>query len=424
MAEQTLPGGDLMERGISETRRRFLSDESQKWVEQGIVSSEQRDGIMSCYFVARNLPTVVLSLGVAMIGIGVLLFIAANWQGIPAWCKIFLIVGLYIASVASAYLMETKGRRIASDLLMFLSGFLLLGGLALIGQIFHMAGGIDNLLGVWLLVYAPTFLVVRNLSVYILYEIVAIVYMNIIFEGYSDVFSYSYGDKYHIQFSPGPLWAHAVTALLAGVAWRLWNEGRKTARALFDSKIKYFFVGDSTRRIFLSNFMLVNWFTWMCVINSTGSSALPYVFGVLAIGVVISVMARRLDARDLDWQGLLFVGAAGMSLTFSFVWDNYSSKHLTVAAIVSSLALGAYLIYRIIKRRRGGGFAAFLFCALLVRWYIDLFFSFMSRSLFFIGGGVLLLLVAFAHRKWNKLSAREQTVNVRGGGDDDANKTL
>jgi len=370
---------------------------------------------MGDYVVARNLPTIVLYLGAAMVGIGVLLFIAANWQAIPAWVRIFLIVGSYIASVVSAYLTETKGRGTASDLLMFLSGFLLLGGLALLGQIFHMAGSIESLLGIWLLVYAPTFLVVRNVSVYILYEIVAIIYMNIIFADYYDIFGYSrYGDEFGFRFDPGPLWAHAVTVLLIGVAWWLWNEGRKTERAISHSRIKYFFVGDSTRRIFLSNFMLVNWFTWMCAINSTGNSALPYVFGVLAIGAVISVMAGCLDARDLDWQGLLLVAAAGMSLTFPFVWEMgysryYGSEDLTTSTIVSSLALGVYLIYRIIKRRRGGGFATFMFCALLARWYFDLFFTFMDKSLFFISGGAILLLVAFAYRKWNKIGTGVQS---------------
>jgi uncharacterized membrane protein len=316
---------------------------------------------------------------------------------------------------------------------MFLSGFLLLGGLALLGQIFHMAGSIESLLGIWLLVYAPTFLVVRNVSVYILYEIVAIIYMKIIFADYHDIFGYShYGDEFAFRFDPGPLWAHAVTALLVGVAWQLWNEGRKTERVLSHSRIKYFFVGDSTRRIFLSNFMLVNWFTWMCVINSTGSSALPYVFGVLAIGAVISVMARCLDARDLDWQGLLLVGAAGMSLTFPFVWEigysrYYGREDITTSTIVSSLALGVYLIYRIIKRRRGSGFATFLFCALLARWYFDLFFTFMDKSLFFISGGAILLLVAFAYRKWNKIDTGVQNEGkspAEKGDDGDSDETL
>jgi uncharacterized membrane protein len=174
----------------------------------------------------------------------------------------------------------------------------------------------------------------------------------------------------------------------------------------------------------MSNFIVINWFTWMCVINSTGYSVLPYIFGVLVIGAVISVTADRLDASDLDWQGLLCISAAGMSLTFPFIWETGSSRYysggtsVTSSTLISSLALGVYLVYRVIRRRRGDGFAVFLFCALLARWYFDLFFTFMSKSLFFVGGGVVLLLMAFAYRKWNK-TRDAQNSGIEGGTGDD-----
>ncbi|MDR1885870.1 MAG: DUF2157 domain-containing protein, partial [Synergistaceae bacterium] len=98
-----------MERRISEAKRKFLSGESRKWVELGLITEGQRGGILESYTVSNSLPAAVLTLGVSMIGVGILSFIAANWQALPIWTRVAVIIGAYLASVVSAYLMETRG---------------------------------------------------------------------------------------------------------------------------------------------------------------------------------------------------------------------------------------------------------------------------------------------------------------------------
>ena len=186
----------LMERKVSEAYRRFIADESSRWVGDGLITQEQRSGILAGYSVARRLPAVILTLGFTMIGIGILLFIAANWQAIGRVFKIFLVVGAYFASVAGAYCLERGARRAYADALMFLSGFLLLGGIALMSQIFHISGSAAGLLAAWLVAFVPTFLIVRNIAIYALYETAAIVYINIVYINVVDssVSRYRYGD--------------------------------------------------------------------------------------------------------------------------------------------------------------------------------------------------------------------------------------
>ncbi|MDR0577458.1 MAG: DUF2157 domain-containing protein [Candidatus Accumulibacter sp.] len=402
-----------MERGISEAKRRFLSDESQMWVERGIISPAQRDGIMGRYTVARRLPAVVLTLGAAMIGIGVLCLVAANWEEIPRLLKIAVIVGSYAASVAGAYACEARGRRTVSDLLLFLSGFLLLGGLALLSQIFHMAGSLDALLLTWLVVYAPTFLLVRNVSIFQSYEAVAIAHMCAAFGS-----AHSSGGG-HGRVAFGPWQPFAVMLLVVAVAWWSWYADREIPCHANDSRLKNFLVGGSTRRIMLSNFMILVWFTCFCVINSRHEALLPYVGGVLAIGAAIGVIAWRLDAPDLDWQSLVIVSLCGLALSLEFVWSNRfwrSSHEFTAETVGASIALGAYLAWRITTRRRYGGWAAFFFCALLARWYFDMFFDFMDKGVFFLAGGALLVAAGFGYAKWSKRALRPI---VSGGGGDE-----
>ena len=108
------------------------------------------------------------------------------------------------------------------------------------------------------------------------------------------------------------------------------------------------------------------------------------------------------------------MGAAGITLSFSFAWSErflwYRSgadSEFLAETLLSSIALAAYLVYRIIRRSRGSGFTTFLFCALLARWFFGMCFTFMSRSMFFISGGVILLLITFASRKWNRLAVKK-----------------
>jgi uncharacterized membrane protein len=408
-----------LEHKISETTRRFLSDESLSWVDEGLISEGQRNAILDSYVVTKHLPTVVLALGIVMIGIGLLSFIAANWNALPPWLKIAVIVGLYCGSVAAAYGFERKGQRTAAGLLLFLSGFLLLGGLALIAQIFHIQGSPSGLLGTWLLVYAPTFLLVRSLPVYLLYEAVGIAYTVMVYT-HARRARNTYLFDVSTLFSPyQPL---LLMILLVGMAWWVWHEESTLDGRESESRLKKIFVGGATRRIFFSNFVILNWFTWICVLNSTGRTILPFIFGVLLIGAAIIFMAWRLDASDLDLQGLFCVGASGLALSFPWIWHfhSYYGEGFVFEAFMSSVLFGAYLVYRIVRRQRSGGLAVFLFCLLLSRWYFDMFYSFTSKSFFFTLGGALLLLIAFLYRRWNKMGwdKMDTTKFVGGGGDE------
>jgi uncharacterized membrane protein len=403
-------------------KHRFLQDESSKWVNGGLISAETRDGILSSYISTRKLPAVIWALGLSMIGLGILSFVAANWNALGRLFKIVLLVGLYGGSVAGACICERRGRKTASELLIFLSGFLLLGGIALMSQVFHISGSLESLLLTWLIVYLPTLLIVRNLAVFISYEIVTLFYLNAAFSYYMEYKRgyYYYDGETSAAFFAGPAAPFLLTALLAGIAWRMWAEQRKLSGRSAEPWVKYVFIGGSTRRIFFCNFLILNWFTWMCIINSRYEVVWPYILGVLAIGACIIFAGGKLDAADLEWQGLLIAGAAGMSLTFEFAWRNVDFSNEYTVMILASVLLGAYLVSRIIRRQRGGGFSTFLFCALLARWYFDLFFTFMDTSIFFISGGVFLLLVAFAYKKWNKLGGRMPDTENGGDGDENA----
>ncbi|MDR0653589.1 MAG: DUF2157 domain-containing protein [Synergistaceae bacterium] len=418
-----------MERKISEAKRRFIADESNDWVSRGLITAEQRGVILDSYAVARRFPMVLVTLGIFLIGLGVLAFIAANWAFMSGWLKIMLLTGSYIASVAAACFLERKGRAVSATVLLFLSGFLLMGATAVTSQVFHTGGSLESLLLVWLVVYAPTWLLVRDISIFVMFEAVVLIYLNMEYADYG-FFSRYYAENMR-SLTLGPPIPAILTLAVVAAAWWGWYECVRIGKEDPESKLKYFLVGGSTRKIFFSNIAILNWVTWMCVINSRHESFLPFFLLILVIGLGIEALGWKLSASDLDLQGLLCVAVSGFALTIPFVWEfrgsPYFADPVIAPNVASSLVFAAYLVWRILRGRWWSGFTVFLFCALAAHWYFDTFYTFMSRSAFFISVGIILLATAFACFKWRKYKARPSVgasvenlpvTGAKGGADD------
>ena len=124
------------------------------FVQQGIISNTQEDSILGYYGVTKEiidkgnsysrLIIILSTLGAALIGLGVILFIAANWNSIPQFLKIIIsIISIIITNILAYWLKyKTIYTRIGSSIF-FLAAFLFSGSVFLIGQIYHIRS--DNL---------------------------------------------------------------------------------------------------------------------------------------------------------------------------------------------------------------------------------------------------------------------------------------
>ncbi|GHS95841.1 hypothetical protein AGMMS50276_12950 [Synergistales bacterium] len=363
---------------------------------------------------------IVMTLGLAMVGLGALSFVAANWGMIPAWLKIAIILTAYLLSVVVACFCERRERKAISEALLFLSGFLLLGGIALSAQIFHVQGEATDLLAAWLIAFAPTFLLVRGVTIYHLYMIVSLGYMNLLY------FSDNWRSYRRATYDADVSYAQSIfnsilrawqpvllMVLLVAVAWYCWwrearvLKDRDSALESQDSFMKRLFVGSAARRICLSNVYIINWFAWLCIINSRHESIWPFFFGVLIIGLLIEFAGWLVSEPELDRQGFHCVSFAGLALTLPFAWSFHDTGN-SDRVIAASVLLGLYLLWRVLFRKRETGRAVFLFCLLLARWYFDMFYDFMSKSMFFTLGGLLLLSAAAAYRLITRYAARKK----------------
>lgn len=130
-----------------------LRRESEDWVGRGIVSAEQRDRLIALYPVTDSpsrFLTVLSSVGGALVALGVILVIAANWEDIGDWVKIAGLIVLLVAAYGAGWTLIRRGHypRIGESLIM-VGCILFLAGIALVSQIFHLDGRPASALLIW-----------------------------------------------------------------------------------------------------------------------------------------------------------------------------------------------------------------------------------------------------------------------------------
>ena len=152
----------------SEKFRYQLRQEARQWQEEGLISPDIYEQLATRYLLDEldlasrdRFIIIVLGLGFILLGLGIITFVAANWQAWSRPIRVLLLLSLFIGTnCAGFYLWRSPDKR-KSRLGM---GLLLLGALSLganlglMSQMFHQTGAAYTLyliwgLGVWAMAY-------------------------------------------------------------------------------------------------------------------------------------------------------------------------------------------------------------------------------------------------------------------------------
>jgi uncharacterized membrane protein len=149
---------------INEKFRRQLRQEVKLWQEEQIIDNSVYQQLATRYqfdhletAASSRFVMILIGLGSILLGLGVITFVAANWQDWSKAVKVILLLSLFIGvNAAGFYLWKQpsdsfqvgRKRRLGEGLLLF--GALILGAnIALMGQIFHQSGSTYELFLVW-----------------------------------------------------------------------------------------------------------------------------------------------------------------------------------------------------------------------------------------------------------------------------------
>ncbi len=140
-----------------------LKDELEGWQKDGVIESSQAEAIMRRYGIEKktykhgNVITALSTLAVILIGVGIILFFASNWELIPDPIKIVLLLSATFSAYYAGYVMrfEKQNYPMAGHALTFLGSILVGASIFLIGQIFNINVEAHWLILLWFIAISP-----------------------------------------------------------------------------------------------------------------------------------------------------------------------------------------------------------------------------------------------------------------------------
>jgi uncharacterized membrane protein len=188
MTEHT-PGSDseqIVERSDSDTeveisprptaRQNWLKSRVDRWRQSGLITDEQSQAILDFESVGtpkfrlgirfNRLIVVLSTLGAVLIASGIISFVAANWQGMPAMAKLFLlIVGQTAAYWIGYQLQFVRGYPRVGEAIMFTGAVWFGANVFLVAQSYHLGTDNPDLMILWFLGVLPLAYLARSTSI-------------------------------------------------------------------------------------------------------------------------------------------------------------------------------------------------------------------------------------------------------------------
>ncbi|WP_281888872.1 DUF2157 domain-containing protein [Paenibacillus sp. YYML68] len=406
--------------------RKWAEREAPIWVEKGIVTREQADAIVALYVGRGSMLGVLPLLGSVLVGLGILSFVAANWQEIPQLVRLLFIAAVMVGFYAGGESFVRSGQQKLGIALIGLGVISFGAGIILIGQMFHMVAYDATSFILWASAGAAAAYLYKSRYLYIL----SIALFNIAqwysvsqFDGFSyvcfTVMVLALGLYAWRSSSTLLLLLFSLSVSLQSLMWALSAELK--ASWMLIPMMALYALGDwlpERRRsfalqasplasVFLFNVVLVMTHDWTGVGIREDIVAEPFSYIGLLLFVLVVSLAGKYYRGSLpsafEWVLLL---------PFMYVPQGMGLLYL-LGLFVFSLG--------VLWRGYAEGwsfkvnFGTVLFVGTALVAYSKLTWNFMDKSLFFILGGMLLIGLSWFLNRRNKQVLSE----VKGGSGDD-----
>ena len=157
---------------------RWLQRELPSWEQKNIINPEQGNAILGLYKLKRiesrgkmDMVKILTLVGAIFVGLGVIFFVASNWQRIPAHLRTFMLLSITLYTLYAGYLFsyEKKGFVQLGKSLCLLASLFWGGTIALIGQIYNIPAS-ENwyIILLWAFPIVPVAIFLNNDYVHIL----------------------------------------------------------------------------------------------------------------------------------------------------------------------------------------------------------------------------------------------------------------
>ncbi|MGP4073461.1 DUF2157 domain-containing protein [Piscibacillus sp. B03] len=380
-------------------KRKWIIEESEQWVNEGIIRPEQRKAILSRYQEQDKL-SLIFFLSALFIGLACLSLVAANWQVIPELVRMVIIMLFLVVFYVLGHSFEKNNNQYYGVFCYVIALMIFGAGIFLTGQMYHYT--MNN-------VFA---FIVWGLAAYLLY--LSRPYILIYLTGLTIV---SIGTIYGLSnMHEFDWWLFALFIIAYGSV--IWIEKRHL--------LSYFFAIAYIIQLFAFTLEQLNQYYWFTVFI-----LLLLVIGLLVKNHTISQPFQRIAFLSMFilvlFQTMLMEVSYRLSIHYIFyillsilflvaVFLSYQRQHvfksLHLAIFLPVLVLGdlaqlaAYIILYVFsvavlldgyhqedERKFHMGTAIFLITTVLV--YVQVAWGFINQSLFFFVGGIILFIIGF-----------------------------
>jgi hypothetical protein len=113
-----------------------------RWIEQGLVAEDKRAAILATLPETRRLDaaTALAWIGGALLGIAIITFVAANWDGIARIVRFALLLAAFALTAGAGAWFAHKARPLSCNIALTLATLIFAAAIGLTGQIFDIAG--------------------------------------------------------------------------------------------------------------------------------------------------------------------------------------------------------------------------------------------------------------------------------------------
>lgn len=353
-------------KAISSSQFKWLRMELSRFEKAGIIDSSQAQKILSSYEVKgkTSFIRILLVLGSILIGVGILSFVAGNWEVLPRTVKFLLILFGLAGAYFTGWKLEEEYPKTSKSF--YYIGLAIYGaGIFLVGQMFHSSSHFQQAFLLWAVGAVPLALYLKDQWVMIL---------SIFFIGI-------YASEIWDASAPYPYWVWVFLPLF------YWFNER------WLKKNQWVF--------FIANALLIITFWATCVRLSWPGGIIALI--LLLLGIGMTFLSIRPYADVLRQQGAVIHGIAAIILTIPDFWEVWETTfHAPFLGYLAAAAYIGYLFFLLKKKRLS---AVIISCALIFRFYLDLSIEFLPKSLYFLIGGILLIASGYWIEKGRKREA-------------------
>lgn len=351
----------MKKREITKAMYEYQKQELSYFEKNGAISAEQKERMLDFYVVKAQQSIFlrfILTFGAVLLGLGVLSFVASNWTDMTKVLKIMVLTSSMMTMFLVGWKMEKAYPKTARSL--HYVGLLIYGAsIFLMGQIFHFGGDSYEAFLLW---GVGVLVVGRMLKDRLLI-------------GFSAILILGYGVNYSLDENSFP-WLMLLGAVLLYA----------TNREVGYSKV----LDGLNMTISLALFYIAICLGLDKIELLDDATYIVFLFGFLSGLLLLYSSSRQRDGLISRIAGQLLIAINGFILTFEMVWDSQG------AAFVFSFLFLLFVFYQIKK----GSITNILVAGIIVlRYYMDISFDFMPKSMVFIVGGTLFIGMGYFFEK-------------------------